>query len=150
MREGEASQRETAAFRPWCDVLDDEIDAEQEYLDAEPEETEAPVSEGLLAATQRRDVSRFRVCRGVLKATPGTGTTARAGVPVRTSLGAALAISANGRLIGRMRRVGNVVNKGRAGADVAVVGVVRDVAANLGLAAHLEPPCSRTVTRGIL
>lgn len=30
--------------------------------------TMAPVSEGHLAATQRRDVSRFRVCRGVLAA----------------------------------------------------------------------------------
>ena len=119
--------------------------------------SEAPVSEGLLAATQRRDVSRFRVCRGVLQAAPSRRTAARAVVGERAGLGARRAVALDGALVGRPvvlsvlalePGVGELGLLGGAGADMAEVVVVRDLAANLG--AHLEPPCSETVTGGIL
>lgn len=102
-----------------------------------PCKTKAPVSKGLLAATQRRDVSRFRVCRGVLtNALPclepcGIDVPCRASVRMVPNEGPAVLVVAD---------------------DLAEVTIVlppnRSDGKHERRTEHLEPPSSRTVTVG--
>lgn len=107
-------------------------------------EAEAPVSEGLFpAATQRRDVSRFRVCRGVLQVLVPRCQATR--VRDISWVQAATDRTTRRPLRLALKMSVQVVNGILLFAD-AVTAEVTILIERVSPTFHLKPPCSGTVT----